>query len=134
VWRADLDPEHPESWTDTVVVIPPLAGEGCPVPFASARAWLSAREAPPAADADVPGAQSDDEAVLQGARTALRWRGIEDSDLMEARQLRPGDTIVVPASYGGCDGYGWNPASSDPVVDLGDAVGARAVPTSLAAA
>jgi CRISPR-associated endonuclease/helicase Cas3 len=126
VWRADLDPDRPGTWLDLVAVIPPLAGEGCAVPFAAARAWLSEREAPLAADADVWGAPGDDEASLQGRRIALRWRGVDDSDRVDARDLRPGDTIIVPAGYGGCDGYGWNPASSDPVLDLADAVGVRA--------
>ena len=33
---------------------------------------------------------------------------------------RPGDTIVVPASYGGCDDFGWNPESDDKVTDVAD--------------
>jgi CRISPR-associated endonuclease/helicase Cas3 len=34
--------------------------------------------------------------------------------------IRPGDVVVVPASYGGCDEFGWAPESREPVEDLGD--------------
>ncbi len=34
-------------------------------------------------------------------------------------QLQPGDTIVVPCGYGGCDEFGWNPNTKQPVTDLG---------------
>ena len=33
--------------------------------------------------------------------------------------MRPGDTVIVPAQYGGCDAFGWNPNWRDPVTDLG---------------
>ena len=33
--------------------------------------------------------------------------------------------ILVPASYGGCDEWGWNPASETEVVDVGDRVKLR---------
>lgn len=126
VWRADLDPDRSGTWLDLVAVIPPLTGEGCPVPFAAARAWLGEGMVSPAADADVPGAREADDASPHRGRVALRWRGMEDSDLIDSWNLRPGDTVLVPATYGGCDGYGWNPASNSPVQDLADAVGARA--------
>jgi CRISPR-associated endonuclease/helicase Cas3 len=35
--------------------------------------------------------------------------------------ILPGDTVVVPVSYGGCDAEGWNPESNEPVADLADA-------------
>jgi CRISPR-associated endonuclease/helicase Cas3 len=34
--------------------------------------------------------------------------------------LQNGDLIVVPAAYGGCDEWGWHPASSAPVLDVAD--------------
>ncbi len=36
--------------------------------------------------------------------------------------IRPGDTLVVPTHYGGLDEYGWNPAGTAAVEDVGDAV------------
>lgn len=118
VWRADLDDTDPTRWADLVEAAPPLPGEALDVPLAAARAWLEHASRPPAVDdlettptpAGRPGAQP---------RAALR----HDGDAWRAAQpgqLRPGDTVVVPASYGGCDAYGWHPASAAPVADLGD--------------
>ena len=48
-----------------------------------------------------------------GGRPAFRWAG-EDSGRtgsVRARGLQNGDLIVVPATYGGCDEWGWNPQS-----------------------
>ena len=54
-----------------------------------------------------------------GERQALVWRGSEHST-WELRKLHPGDTIVVRASEGGCDLYGWNPEQKGSVRDIGD--------------
>ena len=35
-------------------------------------------------------------------------------------ELRNGDLIIVPADYGGCDEWGWNPQSNVPVSDIAD--------------
>lgn len=126
VWRADLAPERPEDWPDIVAVVPPLAGEGCPVPFVAGRAWLARQEAAPAADADVPAAVTLEDDGARQSRVALRWRGLDDAQVIDSSELRPGDTVIVPSSYGGCDAYGWNPTSTDPVLDVADAVAARA--------
>ena len=34
------------------------------------------------------------------------------------RDLRPGDQLVLPVDRGSLDAFGWNPASTDPVVDV----------------
>jgi CRISPR-associated endonuclease/helicase Cas3 len=61
-------------------------------------------------------------AVNGGFRKVLRWRGPEGSSIAVGPQdVRPGDTLVVPAIYGGCDTEGWNPPSREPVADLADA-------------
>ncbi len=64
VWRTDLEVDRPATWLDHVAVLPPLAGEGCPVPFAAARAWLGGRQPPGAADADVPGTTTAEPATI----------------------------------------------------------------------
>jgi CRISPR-associated endonuclease/helicase Cas3 len=126
VWRVDLDDASSDAWADRVALAPPLAGEGCPVPHRAARVWLDRGQAAGVADADVP-VQPEDVPIRDvTGLLALRWRGADDVQVITSRQLRPGDTIVVPAAYGGCDEYGWNPGSKAPVLDIGDAVGARA--------
>ena len=56
----------------------------------------------------------------------LQWRGPDDSEVLERPgNIRPGTTIVVPATYGGCDEWGWNPESEREVTDVGDPVKLR---------
>ena len=50
---------------------------------------------------------------------ALRWDG-NQAEWIDPSRVRPGDTLVLPAAVGGCDRYGWNPRSPDPVRDYGD--------------
>ena len=120
VWRADLgdDLGDPEAAREIVAFCPPSSLEAIAVPIGAARAWL--RHAPHGDDvADVEGV------TLQGSksephtgRRALRWRGADNSGRVSPDELRPGDLIVVPSSYGGCDGYGWNPSRREAVDDL----------------
>src|SRR5262249_30124743 len=63
-------------------------------------------------------------------RPFLRWRGPDPDDGTEStddlRKLRPGDTIVVPSSYGGCDEFGWDPLNVANVEDVADVCSWRA--------
>jgi CRISPR-associated endonuclease/helicase Cas3 len=120
VWRADLetgDLERPGRAQDTVAACPPSSGEAMPVPLYAARAWLQGEVAEVA---DIEGTvERREHPPRTRGKPALRWRG-EESEVIEASELRPGDTLVVPASYGGADDYGWNPETPMPVSDLGD--------------
>jgi CRISPR-associated endonuclease/helicase Cas3 len=122
VWRADLDPENPGAWRDTVTLVPPTSVEALPVPIYVIRRWL---ERVPEADfSDVEGTALTDHPSPSPGRLGLRWRGpqSEDTKPVAANDVRPGDTIIVPASYGGADQFGWNPESSEPVRDIADGV------------
>lgn len=118
VWRADLDDDNRDFWRERVRVCPPSTLESISVPIAEARAWLRGKAF--ADIADVEGARGGDE---EGRDTrggsALRWRGADNSEVIGPTELRPGDMIVVPASRGGCDRWGWAPASDAPIRDLG---------------
>ncbi|MBX9750130.1 MAG: type I-U CRISPR-associated helicase/endonuclease Cas3 [Roseococcus sp.] len=121
VWRADISEATLDKASEWIALVPPHAGEMLSVPLWAARAWL-ARDARAAGDtADIEGAPAAT-AEDGSARRALRWAGADApaTGLVYAAQLRPGDVIVVPASYGGCDSFGWNPASDAAVTDLGD--------------
>lgn len=138
VWRADIadadisgDDSSPakEHWIERVGVCPPAALEAVSVPLLEAKRWLhetfARRRGTPIpvmtgdiADVEVGVDQPDQES---GSDTALRWRGIrsDDNALVNAAEIKPGDVIVVPASRGGCDRWGWAPASVALVEDLG---------------
>jgi len=123
VWRADLTPETLGHAGEVLTLLPPHGGETLAVPLWAARAWL--RRAPAAAEvADLEG-RADPEAPAGRAegRAAFRWAGPDSpaSRVIAASELRPGDLIVVPATYGGCDEFGWHPeVASPPVEDLGE--------------
>ncbi len=129
VWRADLPAERPALWGDIVALCPPASGEAMPVPVYAVRAWLAQCEPLDVADvvagAYVVDGDNSSHAAVAGRRT-LRWCGEEDprTDLVDPDGVRPGDTIVVPSSWGGADEFGWLPCASAvaPVPDLGDRV------------
>src|SRR4029077_10476403 len=64
---------------------------------------------------------------MQGGhvRYALRWRGLEESRVIDPDDVRPGDTLVVPAFYGGYERFGWNPYYDKPVRDVADYVASQ---------
>lgn len=129
VWRADLEGLSTDDWAEAVSLCPPSSAECLPIRLATARHWFSHEEAPE--ENDLEGGSATEDPKIESFRPALRWRGPEDSTIAHThRDLRPGDVLVIPASYGGCDAFGWDPESMDPVTDLGDSVhlNARRVP------
>jgi len=115
VWRADPLPE-----------VPLAAEEGLEVSIAATRRWLRGHMATPdESDVVVPYAQpAGDGTDPQDLRTTgLVWRVRGRSGQPEKiapQDVRPGDVIVLHASFGGCDEFGWNPASRAPVMDVAD--------------
>jgi CRISPR-associated endonuclease/helicase Cas3 len=113
-------------WIDRVTVQPPSVGEGCQVPIWAARKWLE-HVAIPDPYGDIEGKDRDydaEDGTGAAARRVLRWRGSSDASLIGAGSLRPGDVIVAPAVWGGCDRYGWNPSVVGDVIDIGDVAAA----------
>jgi CRISPR-associated endonuclease/helicase Cas3 len=126
VWRADIDPENIGTWVATIAKCPPVAAESLSIRMSVARSWLTAAKYE-SVEADLEGLPIPEVPWQNGMplnfKTALRWRGPEDSFLAEsADDLRPGDLLVVPASYGGCDEFGWNPGGGEPVPDIAERV------------
>ena len=69
---------------------------------------------------DLEGVMSSRMEKESPGRPVLCWRGPDDYRIANPSDIRPGDTIVVPAEYGGCDQYGWAPQSEEPVKDIAD--------------
>ena len=109
IWRADLDPADPEQWPLIVSLHPPLTKEALEIPIYAVKAWLKGNREQDVTDIEgiVMGAAGENRAGLP----VLRWAGAEDSLVIPSQEIRPGNTIVVPSAYGGCDPYGWAPAS-----------------------
>ena len=136
VWRsdvteADLNQDAKIDLKALLSLVPPRAKEMVEVPLWSARAWLRRHRNDDALAriADVP--QHGDDAETnrsgEGGRRAYRWAGADDprTGSVEAQALRPGDVLVVPAVYGGCDEFGWAPASDKLVADVADEAARR---------
>ena len=132
VWRsdvteADLAPNAAGNLKMLLSFVPPRAEEMVEVPLWAARAWLRRRSGS-AESADVSDAPERDRTEEPDAgsgargRWAFRWAGADDprTGKVPPSRLQPGDVLVVPAAYGGCDEFGWAPACTDPVADVAD--------------
>ncbi|MCS6798412.1 MAG: type I-U CRISPR-associated helicase/endonuclease Cas3 [Myxococcota bacterium] len=145
VWRADLtaellerawreqraghvEKEHLEAAIAIVAAVRPSSLEAISLPFAVARAWLAQETRPDAGDAEGASLGAEEQETAdeneedtqsrraESDRPALRWYG-DDSRVIKASSLRPGDTIVVPASYGGIRNGCFDATATEPVVD-----------------
>jgi CRISPR-associated endonuclease/helicase Cas3 len=133
VWRADIGRNISENeretsavedwWIKTVTLCPPLTREALPIPIKAARNWLRTEDSKTSIEtevADVEG-KADAGEGHGSINTVLRWAGPDSSKLLtNADDIRPGDTLIVPASYGGADKFGWNPNSKNEVSDIAD--------------
>ena len=119
IWRADIDPKDEDLAEITLTLCPPSALESLSVPIWAVRRWLKERGTDEADFADVPQKTSDwENGRRSGGRSALRWAdGVWKRMLGD--DIKPGDTIVAPSSFGGCDQWGWAPLSRAVVADLG---------------
>lgn len=121
VWRADINP----AWDGQDVIrlltlVPPRSREAIELPVWAVRSWLEGCYASAAGVADVPAREPDEEAPRDKKR-AFRWKGHDErSQWIDPSALRPGDTVVVPARYGGVDDAGWdpNPERKKPAEDV----------------
>jgi len=125
VWRADLSenvlqPEKVETATAIVAAVRPSSLEAMSLPFVTARAWLAIEPTHDLGDTEGATPEDSDEPKTAGRR-ALRWRG-DESEIVCAQSdsdpsLKPGDTIVVPACYGGIRSGCFDATSTEPVAD-----------------
>lgn len=119
VWRADLTEEVLRHNVDAAIAIVaslrPSSLEALSLPFVIAKTWLAQQ---PTRDlGDTEGATIDEpEMESASGRSALRWRG-DESAIVNASTLKPGDTVVVPVTYGGIRHRCFDPTSTQPVVD-----------------
>lgn len=135
IWRADLTPgqlahegrdaglnEEGEERhaTRVVAACPPSSLEAMQLPVSAVRAWLRGQEQTPTSDVEGMPASDASGVDAPDARLALRWLGPEDSRVVTPRDIQPGDTLVVPASYGGVSLDNWDPAGGEAVTDLAE--------------
>lgn len=129
VFRADIseeelkkgDADDPAVLVERLTACPPTTLEALPLPLHAARAWLERRAiAIEVADVEWIAARGPDRADTEVARPVLRWAGDESRVLRDVNEIRSGDTLVVPSSYGGISFDNWDPEADAEVSDVGD--------------
>ena len=127
VWRGDMTEDSLKEGIDGLIgLVPPRAAEAVEVPVWAVRAWLQQGVSGPKDDmADAPEREPGSPGRSMGGgkiRRVFRWAGLGDprTGVVEPEGISAGDVLVVPASYGGCDAFGWAPASEASVKDVAD--------------
>jgi CRISPR-associated endonuclease/helicase Cas3 len=93
-WRADLG-DDPSQWPDIVRLLPPTSPECMTVPLHTVANWMRGKATKD--DADVPVQLEEGDPRGAAERCILIWRGSDDASPTDnPRDLRPGDTIVIP--------------------------------------
>lgn len=121
VWRSDLDGVEPDRWAEIVALSPLTVGEALPVKIWALRAWMDGEEA---------GGQSDLEGDAGSEEAAWRRRGVASKPVLllqggegivasSSRDVRPGNTVVVPGTMWPAPALGHVPAGA--AADVGDA-------------
>lgn len=138
VWRSDILSEDlditgdasgtalkesaEEEYAETLALRPPLPQESVDLPVWAIQRWLS--EGPTnTSSTDIPDTEGgtrshQEENIPSDDGNVLIWRGSEDTSVSSPADISPGDTIVIPATYGGHDEFSFNPSGDDPVVDI----------------
>ncbi len=118
IWRADLRVNNSDSWIETIMLRPPLSREAMEIPIYAVRAWLEGRQDQEITDLEGTDIHTGD--PRRSEKLVLCWRGSDDCQLITSIDIRPGDTIVLPSEYGGCNSHGWDPGDKKAVVDVAD--------------
>ena len=124
IWRADIDPRHQdEDIRRLLTVAPPRSLEAIELPLWTVRRWLThdSETLDHLADiATAAPAEKETTSPVNRKGKVFRWKGNDERSLwIDPTALRPGDTIIVPARYGGVDDFGWNPECKEPAIDVG---------------
>lgn len=139
VWRKDVSAEtlraiameqgaeaRLDELSDLISSIPPTPDEAVSVPILQAKEWLDrgrpSGQAPPGevllTDLEIPASEG---AQPEYVRPCLVWRNRTCFVTTSSRDLQPGDTLIVPCSYGGLEAGTWAPSSAQPVEDVAEA-------------
>lgn len=126
-----LDRRETVSARALLALNPPSSLEAAALPVAAVRSWLG-RTADKPSVSDVEGAgEEDDLDVKTAASLPVLIRRADDWEFVYPRYIRPGDTVVSPSEYGGCDEYGFAPNDEEPVRDLSSEARAKLQRSSL---
>lgn len=114
-WRSALDTLPADVWAEAIEAAPPSGLELMPIPLHTLKRWLSGMASSASDLESTP--EPEDEKPRLVPPPVLRWDG-EAAELVPVSALRTSDIVVLPASRGGCDRFGWHPSSGTVVRDL----------------
>lgn len=123
IYRADLEEGFESLWAEIVALSPPLTSEALSLRIDIVRGFLEGTgNSDNFSDLEGEHQEPDDKYADKHVATPfLIWSGPETSETShDATALRPGMTIVVPTSAGGCDRFGWAPAEKSAATDLAE--------------
>ncbi len=128
IWRADITEDmlmsDKSELHTSMFIIAPSQIEAISLPIWTVKKWLS-EQSESSLIADIEGIQESNYVTEsennRRQRKVIRWRGKKSNETckISVKEIIPGDTIIVPSTYGGCDKYGWNANSKNPVHDIG---------------
>jgi len=129
-WRADLEEAYfkKDDWCNVVALLPPTSAECMSVPISRLRKWLTEEDAEP--EGDLLGTATDDtkgqdskprNKTVSDGRVGVLWRGSKESQrIRSVDELRPGDTLVLPALAGGWSELGHVPEATVETIDVAE--------------
>jgi CRISPR-associated endonuclease/helicase Cas3 len=123
IWRADvIQDQHGDSARTRrlLLLMPPRTGEAIELPVWAVRRWLQGGDVSTLADVPIADPEDSRSRADREHRFVFRWAGDDERSVwIEPTEIRPGDTVIVPAHYGGVDRFGWNP-NVKPATDVAD--------------
>lgn len=122
VWRGDLPDilrkDDEDAVIDCVSLMPPTSYEAVSVPIWALKSFLNKTSHD---FSDIEGEKSGAPANGESeVSLAFLWLGEKGGKIIGAKEINPGQTLVLSSAYGGYDQYGWNPSSNFPVNDIAD--------------
>ena len=128
IWRSDLPDDlgsmDESSIRDIISIVPPNSYEAAPIPVWAIRAFLAGRRT------DFSDMEGGKPLAITGngeskPLNVFLWKGMEGSKIISPNNLKPGQTIVMPSTYGGYDAFGWNAERHSPVQDAAEVSAAK---------
>lgn len=115
VWRGDISAaDDADNVRRLLLLVPPRATEAIELPIWAVRKWLAHSREPQSDLADISTRGPADDSPRRDGLAVFRWKGDDaQSRWIVPADVRPGDTIVAPATYRGLDKHGWYPGQKD---------------------
>ncbi|MBF0612887.1 MAG: type I-U CRISPR-associated helicase/endonuclease Cas3 [Magnetococcales bacterium] len=119
IFRDDIEDDYQieKSVAAIVGMLPPSSLEAISLPLHVVKSWLTKKTVYPLSDVE---RGDSDNAKEETDQKVFIWQKMEESTIDSINNVKPGNTLVVPTSWGGMDEFGWQPESPVRVKDLAE--------------